>query len=467
MKCFALKTRFGVYAAGLATLGVVASMLAVRPLIYRHQLGEVDEDLTEDAEEFFRDYDAMQKVRDFRRPIDEKVIPATMRGRYIEVFGIDGIQLWRSKNLRGQSLAPRPPGFVTISLMAPPTDGGTELVPRNARIGTFTHGFLTLHVGTRLGAIESMQDDLGQIMMWNLPVTAVLVFGLGWLLGRRALRPVTALTAAAERIDAQHPDERLPLPAARDEIFRLTEVLNHSFDRLQQAYAGAARFSADASHQLKTPLAVLRAGLDVLRTEPSLPPKPREEVDALLKQTRRLTTLVEDLLLLAQMDAGRLRIEPEPIDLAALTRAMLDDVEILCAGRGLALEHRVPESLMAMGDGRRVAMILQNLSENAAKYAADGGRVTIVCETVDGFPTVSVANTGPAISDEHKARLFERFHRGNMGENIKGHGLGLNISRSLARAQGGDVRLVRSDGEWTEFQLQLPATPGREIIRPD
>jgi signal transduction histidine kinase len=288
-----------------------------------------------------------------------------------------------------------------------------------------------------------MQEDLRNATLMVAPVMGLLVFGVGWLLGNRALRPVAALSAAAERIDASNPEARLPLLDASSEIAAMTEVLNRSFDRLQRAYASAARFSADASHQLRTPLAVMRAGLDGLMAQPGLPAGVAVELEGLMKQTRRLTTLTSDLLLLAQIDAGRLKLEPAVIDLAELGRAVVDDLEVQAGARGLEVVSELPEVLPALGDARRVAIILQNLGENAVKYA-------------DGV-SVRVANTGAAIPEEHRAHLFDRFYRAASGEDVKGHGLGLNIARGLARAQDGELELVRSDGEWTEFVLRLPS----------
>ena len=135
----------------------------------------------------------------------------------------------------------------------------------------------------------------------------------------------------------------------------------------------------------------------------------------------------------------------------------MDDLEALAPVRGIVVESDIPDSLTALGDARRVSVILQNLTENAAKYAGESGRIRIVCRGGNGSATVNIANTGPAIPESSRERLFERFYRAGTGENIAGHGLGLSIARALAVAQGGDVSLVRSAGEWTEFQLRLPA----------
>jgi signal transduction histidine kinase len=306
-----------------------------------------------------------------------------------------------------------------------------------------------------------MQRDIRAAFLFAIPIMAVAVFLGGLVLGRGAMRPVAAMTAAAERITALQPDERLPVPEAKDEIARLTMVLNNSFDRLQRAYTAAAQFSADASHQLKTPITVLRAGLEELRHCDALKDEDREMIDALLRQTRRLTALVEDLLLLAQADAGRLKLEPIPLDLVPCIDVLADDLEALGEDKQLIIEREVPDHLVATADARRVKIVLQNLGENAVKYNKSGGRVRVTAEQDNSWAVVRVANTGPPIPESDRGRMFERFSRGT-GENIKGHGLGLNIARELARAHGGDLTLSRSDEEWTEFELRLPSGNGSD-----
>jgi signal transduction histidine kinase len=247
------------------------------------------------------------------------------------------------------------------------------------------------------------------------------------------------------------------MPATNDEIARLTEVLNRSFDRLQSSYESATRFSADASHQLKTPVAVLRAGLDHLSRETGLTGPQAAEVAVLRQQTRRLTALIDDLLLLAQADAGRLALEAEEIDVVPLIAAAEDDLQALVHDRGIRVEHDLPASLIAKADRRRVMLVLQNLVENAAKYTPDGGWVKVGARYEDDSAVVSVANSGAAIPEEVREEIFERFRRGPaVGENVRGHGLGLNIARELIRAHGGDLRLVRADEGWIEFEFRLP-----------
>ena len=448
MKRWPLKLKVGVYCATLTVLALLASAAIILPLIYHRQLAELDKTLTEDQEDVFERLAILLGPKfDANKPITGRAVPARLQNRYLQLEGPGEVELYRSAhNLREADLRHLPPGHETITLFG-----------KNCRIGTFQRGPLTLHIGTRLGTIERMQEDLLVAFSIALPALALFVYIGGILLARHALKPVSAMTAAAERISAQSPSERLPPPRANDEIARLTVVLNQSFDRLQRAYDSAARFSADASHQLKTPIAVLRAGLDELRVSSELAAEDSEIVAVLLQQTRRLTTLVEDLLLLAQADAGRLRLDPTPVDLVPLLRVVADDIEALGEEMALKIECDAPRELHARADARRVKIILQNLGENAVKYNVPNGRIVIRGRREGNAVTIRVGNTGNTIPTAQQDRLFERFNRAGMGENIKGHGLGLNIARELARAHGGDLLLAQSTEGWTEFMLRLPA----------
>lgn len=236
-------------------------------------------------------------------------------------------------------------------------------------------------------------------------------------------------------------------------------------DRLQRARAEAAlemtsadlqrsaRFSADASHQLKTPVTVLRAGLEELLAQENLTPEECHEVSALIHQTYRLSSLIEDLLLLSRMDAGRLKLDFASVNLSQLIEGSLDDLSALPDDLGLEVATDFPPDVQVAGEKRYTAIILQNLLENARKYNRRGGRIRIRVIVEDGAVRLTVGNTGMPISVASQAHIFERFHRGAMGENVPGYGLGLNLARELARLHQGDLLLVRSDDEWTEFEV--------------
>jgi signal transduction histidine kinase len=231
---------------------------------------------------------------------------------------------------------------------------------------------------------------------------------------------------------------------------RAETALEHTSRELQRS----ARFSADASHQLKTPVTVLRAGLEELLSRHAHSPAECDEIAALIHQTYRLAGVIEDLLLLSRIDAGRLQIDFAPVDLTRLVEGWLDDLSARPDPWELNVtSHLQPAAVLINGEKRYLTLILQNLIENAQKYNRPHGRIDIALASTDGRAVLTVSNTGTPIPPHMHEPIFERFHRGAMGENVPGHGLGLNLARELARVHGGDLRLLRSADDWTSFEV--------------
>jgi signal transduction histidine kinase len=294
-------------------------------------------------------------------------------------------------------------------------------------------------------------------MLAALPVALV----VAWYGGRRvallAIKPIEQMTVATEHITAERLDQRVPVSPIADEIQRHARALNSTLDRLERSYHQALRFSADASHELKTPLTVLRASIEAVLDSPTLGDNDRSAVGGLLEQTRRLTNITAGLLLLARADAGRLKLDFTEHDLAPLTEACAEDARIVAEQQGVQLECALPASAPASVDAVRFSQIVSNLLDNAVKYNQRDGKVRVTLGKTEGAWRLSIANTGPGIRPEDRARLFERFFRAEHSSEESGQGLGLGLARELARAHGGDVSFVRSENGWTEFAVTLPA----------
>ena len=280
-----------------------------------------------------------------------------------------------------------------------------------------------------------------QALQWR-GVGAGLLILLGGLAASHFI--AARLSVPVEKLAADSEENR----AQRERVEAALELSNEGMLR-------AARFSSDASHQLKTPVTVLRSGLEELLVRPDLVPEVREELSGLVHQTYRLASIIEDLLLLARADAGRLQIAFEPLDLARLLESWMDDIAAVPEWPGLAVEPDFPTELVISGEKRYASIIVQNLLENSRKYNRSGGRIRVSAREAGAWVLLTIGNTGRVIPEANQEHIFERFHRGAVGENVPGHGLGLNLARELARLHGGDLRLVRSAGDWTEFEVRF------------
>lgn len=448
MKTWSLKVKVGIYAAFLTMVALLAGVLTVMVILYFYQISEIDDDLEGDAKELVWDIQNFREAPSSpREPLSEKFIPVDMREYYLIVEGPERQILYRSPNLMNSDLGE-----------AINKSWSMKVQGKDVRVGAWRVDPYVVRVGARLNVIERFQKQLLIGFAAGLPAVGLVVFVGGVWLGRRAVEPVAQLSRAAERISANHPEERLPPPVAQDEIAKLTEVLNRSFDRLQSSYDVACRFSADASHQLKTPVTILRAGLDHLSQAPELTETQIKEVAMLRQQTRRLSTLIDDLLLLAQADAGRVSLEMGPLDLRALIQSATDDLQVLVEGKDITVEEELPQVLNVTADRRLLGIVMQNLIENAAKYTAPPGAIRIKCVEEKDQVIVRISNTGSQVPLENRAAIFERFRRGPMSAGwVSGHGLGLNIARELVRVHGGELQLVFQTPGWVEFEFSLPA----------
>jgi signal transduction histidine kinase len=290
-------------------------------------------------------------------------------------------------------------------------------------------------------------------LRWRAGLAGALLLGLGIV----ASLYISTRLAAPVRALALMSDENRVL---RQRAEAALEIKKSELER-------TARFSANASHQLKTPVTVLRAGLDGLLAGDGISLEAREEIGVLVHQTYRLSSIIEDLLLLSRVDSGRLNLDLSPTDLTHLVETCVDDLHLLHDHDPPDVRSDLPPALHVAADARYTMLIVQNLLDNARKYGRPGTPIRVIAREVDGAVSLLVANCGVPIPRASWEHIFERFHRATVGGNIPGHGLGLNLARELARLHGGDLRLLRSDEQWTEFEVRFcPAQPAAGSLAP-
>jgi heavy metal sensor kinase len=353
---------------------------------------------------------------------------------------------------RGEEISPRNPALP----LKTPVFHTVEAGGKTWRVGVMGNPYVTLVLGSDLAGFESRMAELRRAYIAAVPVVLLLAAGGAWVVARRALRPVAALTQAAERVTVRGLDQRIPVMAGDPEFNRLITVFNEMLDRLQKSFEQATRFSADASHELKTPLARLQLELEqVLDAAPA--GSPHQQVYAsLLDEVSRLKAIVQKLLLLALADAGRLELHREPVDLARLLASVIEDCQ--AQAPHLTVKNGPLPEVRVGADASLLELALQNLVSNAIKYNCPEGRIDFEMATTAGRVQVRVANTGPGIPEADRERVFHRFYRADRSRNerVGGAGLGLSLTREILRAHGGDLELEASDATSTHFSAWLP-----------
>jgi len=446
MKNWPLRWKVALYSAWLAVAATLAGAITTWFVMRHSEIAAFDRRLTTDAEEFFRDVEHFEGGREDNRPVFKEIfVPLSLRKHLLEVTDASGTVLYLSPRLRQPF----------------PRDGIREfhnhkIDGQNIRLAEFTKNGLTLRAGDDLKEINQIGRDIFFAMLAAIPtVLIVTLVGATWV-ASKAIAPVEEIRQAANRITAQRLDQRLPVPPTNDEIAGFIEMLNSTFERLQRSFEQSARFSADASHHLKTPIAILRADVEEILADVNCSESTQARAEGLLHRIHHLSSVVDNLLLLSRADAGRLEAAKDEIDLGEVLDGVLDDALTLAEPLDLKVEADVSKHLLIKADRTFVAMIAQNLVENAVKYNTPGGRIRVKARPNNGEVEITIGNTGEGIPKERSEQLFERFYRLRGRARVPGHGLGLSIARELARAHGGDVELVRSDGSWTEMRVRLP-----------
>ncbi len=418
--------------------------------LYREGMEDLNDDIRFVANSLFAAVEEAQGEVDWSNPRQARqILPLANHLYLIEVARPGGEMLYRTRELIDSPLPSPPAGQEFIDV---------RLNRRLMRVGEFTNGQLVLRVAMGMRAVAQARADSLRGYLIAGPIILLLVAAGSWWIAKRALSPVESIAAGAEQITARHLEKRLPVPAANDELRRLTNVLNHMIDRLEASFRQATRFTADASHELKTPLTIIRGELEsALRTGGFAPSQEKLLVN-LLEETERLSRILEGLLLLSRADAGHLRVQPARVDLTEQLRELLEDAEILASPAGITIKSYLPERAELLADTNFLRQLLLNLLDNAIKYNEPKGLVEVRLERDGGSWLVKVGNTGPGIGPADAEHLFDRFYRGDEARNATrpGHGLGLSICREIARAHGGEIKLHVSRPGWTEFCVDLP-----------
>ena len=327
-------------------------------------------------------------------------------------------------------------------------------------IGVASFPHLQVAIAVSLEAIDQEMVGIRNIFLVVIAGMLLLVAGSAWVLSGSALRPVQKLTIAIQQVTVAGLDQQVLIGATDVEFVELIQVFNQMLERLERSFKQASRFSGDAAHELKTPLAILQGEIERALQQADLGSETQQTLSDLLDEVRRLSGIVRKLLLLSLADAGQMRLYPVEVNLSEILVVLHEDMELLAPH--LTIEADIASELCVRGDRDLLTQVLQNMISNAIKYNLPQGWIKIHGrrqDKPDKTVQVTITNASKPMPMGDRDRIFDRFYRGDLARSrkVEGVGLGLSLSREIARAHRGELALDWTPADQTAFTLTLPS----------
>lgn len=451
---------FLMVAGSLMVVAFVLIYVQVENDVYKH----IDEELNEEAGEFVQGLQVTENgvlVRDQAEWRERSHIAVDFYPKFVQVVAAGATPkiVRRSFNLFGDTLRYEP-SLGNVAFYNSTISGASVRqvqVPVFHEGGTVTAAWVLVAVPLQ----ESLfvLSDLRTVLFFSLAVILTILFFVTRFIAGKSLAPLERVIDTAEKITQENLDERIGLPDNKDELYRLSSTINGLLDRLQAVYTREKQFTADASHELKTPLASILGTLEVLVRKPRDPDHYKARIGFCIDELKRMSGLIDQLLLLARYDSDTFRPDINVFDAKRTLAIVLGRVDEQIREKELDVSVRDEGSAMVRADASILEIILDNIVANAVKYSSKGGAVSIVFGNSGDRVTCSVTDAGPGIAPEKIDRVFERFYRVDESRNSQtsGTGLGLAIVKKLADIQGIAVRLSNGQEGGTTVILEIPA----------
>ena len=326
------------------------------------------------------------------------------------------------------------------------------------RTGVMGSDRITIMVGINMAGFYEDAARYRRAFWGTVPIALLLLAGGGWIIARRALKPVAMITRTAEGMTVRALDQRIPLIDADGELSRLVEVINGMLDRLEKSFGQAVRFSADAAHELQTPLTILQGELDDAVQHAPVGSEEQQRYSGLLEEVQRLKGIVQKLLILARADAGRLDLRFVAMDLSAMIEVAAEDAGAMAPH--LRIEKQIVPGVIVKGDPDLMGQAIRNLTSNAVKYNHDNGFIRFKVSLHENKAHLTISNTGTPIPEKDREKIFDRFYRvdPSRSKTVPGSGLGLSLAWEIVHAHQGDLRLDSDSGNLISFTLSLPCS---------
>jgi heavy metal sensor kinase len=371
----------------------------------------------------------------------------------IQVERASGKPIFRSSNLGDDTLAVGqfPPDEIALFTFQDPRW-------KTLRCAALRDKSFRIAVAYPPAELEEILGNLFSIYLILIPAAFGAAIAGGWFLARKSLKPVDEIISAAREINARNLDRMLPTRDVDDEIGRLSTTFNQTFRRLHQSFEQAKQFSLDASHELRTPLTIMRGEIEIALRSDKKRDEYRRVLASCLEELLRLTSIVDNLLLLSKSDFDQADIRAEDVDLEELLQEIREDAEIMAVPKGIQVAFEETAKPRIIGDPLRMRQLILNLVDNAMKFTPAGGKVTLALGEQDGHAVVSVSDTGIGIRPADQEKIFDRFYRVDKGRSreLGGSGLGLSIAKWIAEAHGGRIFVTSKEGCGSAFTVILP-----------
>jgi len=431
-------------------LAVFAS--GVYEFLERQERSRVDRVLRERAMAFARVY-ASESVEEPQQTAVREAVRNTGAGEgEIIVYGP------RSNQIAGPHA--RPPSPLVLEAIADAFRGHTRII----RFSPGVRAIVT-PVDKEFALVVTQPETrerevLGRVRVaFALAIPAALLIAAvgGYFVAGRSLAPVGRIAETASHIEAEDLSARIAVPNAGDELGRLAEVLNALLDRLERSFAQQRQLIADTSHELRTPVAVIRSEAELALSRERDANDYRKALEIVQSESAHLTHLIEGVLMLARADARQIALSRRPLPLAEVIEESVRTARTLARAHGVEIRSRTGHDLIVNGDAELVRRMLLNLIDNAVKFSHDGGIVSLDAYRAGTNAVITVSDHGRGISPADQPHIFDRFFRGDRARTGDGAGLGLSMVKWIAEAHGGSVRLVQSSASGSVFEVVLPA----------
>jgi heavy metal sensor kinase len=459
--CQTLRFRLTLWNTVLVIVMLLVNLLAIREGVRWTISRMVDEFI---KEELTLAADTVQRFGgrpgELHDDLNRQATSHPRRHLFIQLLDDRGGVVWSSEQSPSRELLPG--GLVPFH--TPATAGEYRVVCQ--RVPASGHAGPVVRVGCSLQRAQLEMDRFTNMLL-EVAVFLLLAAPVGgYVLARRATRPVAQIISTTRRLNPAHLRERLPIRGTRDELDRLSQTINSLLDRIAEYLRQNREFTANAAHELRSPLTALQSSLEIALNADRTTEEYKELLSVLLEECEQMRVLVNQLLVLAEGDAGRLRLHPRAVRLDQLVARSLEMFRAVAEAAGVELSAGRLEPAVILGDGSRLWQVVNNLIDNAVKFTPAGGRVSLALFFEGDGCVFEVADTGIGISAEDLPHVFERFYQGDKARDretpARGLGLGLSICQAVVAAHGGTVEAVSTQGRGATFRVRFP-----ECTRPD